>query len=504
MKNGARRIIIHALTALFCLSGCINETYDVLEKEEIAFGYKDVQANEFYPSTLCPAKGKITALVIPVWYEDSDFYIAPSYKESVREDIRKAFFGTDEETGWKSVTSYYAEASYGALEITGVVADWYEIGKKTTDVASTQEMYELAENVGEAYISSHPEEDYSKYDIDNNGAFDAYCIVNAGPLDYEKLIFWGYVDWERKDPEVNDRLDIATKMIVSHGFMYNEDNYSEKTGVQREAYYGHKGGNIDAHAFVHEFGHLLGADDYYDYNAKNPNYYSGGFSMQDLCCGTHDPYSDMCYGWVKPYIPTESCTIKLNSYAKTGDFVILKDEWNKYKSPFDEYLILEYYTPDGLNQRDAESRYRGINMNKSGLRIWHVDGRLITYTTEEIEPDMYMCHYSNELVASPNNEGSYSQIALRMQNVRAIDIHFKGFEQFRELQWVRNDSEATSFYEAMAGADDLFFDGDVFDIKKFGKQFPNNGMFDSGESFSWTVEVKSQTKDDVVLELTKA
>ena len=503
MKNKVRRIIASAITALFCLGGCISETYDVLEKEEIAYGYTDVAATYQTHETLCPTKGKVTALVIPVWYEDSDAYIAPSYKESVREDLRKAFFGTNEETGWRSVSTYYKEASYGALEITGVIADWYNINVKTTDVLTNDDMYYVADIACDAYISSHPNEDYSKYDIDNNGAFDAYCIVNAGPMDYENMVFWGYVHWESKDVLVNDRLDAASKMIVSHGSIYNKDNYATKTGVDRgDAAYTQKGSDIDAHVLIHEFGHLFGANDYYDYDRDNPNYISGGFSMQDLNCGTHDPYTDMVYGWAKPYIPTESCTIKLNSYAETGDFVILKDEWNKHKSPFDEYLVLEYFTPDGLNQWDVESAYRGIDMKKPGLRIWHVDSRLMEYAFMQIEE--YNVLAPTGVLETNPYAGGYYDFAFKRRSYKYYVEDHPEYDNYHELQWIRNDLEATNDYKTRADADDLFYAGDVFDINQFGKQFPNNGLFDSGESFSWTVKVEKQTRDDVVLELTKA
>ena len=502
MKNKARRIIASAITTLFCLSGCINETYDVLEKEKIVYGYKDVNTHSFTPDTFCPTKGEVHALVIPIWYKDSNAFITLDHKESVREDIRKAFFGTNEETGWRSVKTYYEEASYGTLYINGIVAPWYEVNKKTTDMTSYEEMYALAEEACAKYIETRPEEDLSIYDIDNNGAFDAYCIVNAGPLDREEMVFWGYVEREGKDPTVTDRLDVASKMVVSHGFMYNKDNYATKTGIDSEDYYAQNGEDIDAHVFIHEFGHLFGANDYYDYNTDNPDNVSGGFSMQDLNCGTHDPYTDMVYGWVKPYIPTESCTIKLSSYAKTGDFVILKDEWNKDKSPFDEYLILEYFTPDGLNKRDVEKAYRGINMFKSGLRIWHVDSRLMTYELRQI--DEYLVQTpTGVLETNPYAGGKYDIAFQRRLYYLYVEDHPE-YENYHELQWIRNDLEATSTYKTRADAEDLFYAGDVFDMNKFGKQFPNNGSFDSGESLSWTVKVKKQTRDDVVLELTKA
>ena len=43
----------------------------------------------------------------------------------MRQNIQKAFFGTESETGWESLKSYYSESSYGKLNIDGTVTNWY-------------------------------------------------------------------------------------------------------------------------------------------------------------------------------------------------------------------------------------------------------------------------------------------------------------------------------------------------------------------------------------------
>ena len=56
------------------------------------------------------------------------------------------------------------------------------------------------------------------------------------------------------------------------------------------------------------------------YSQKNP---SGCFSMQDYNVGGHDPYSMMALGWVKPYIPTDSCEIKIKPFQTNHDLILL-------------------------------------------------------------------------------------------------------------------------------------------------------------------------------------
>ena len=77
--------------------------------------YKDLFNNSSYVLSTTPSVGEANILVIPVWFTDSSTYISASNKENVREDIHAAYFGTNEETGWRSVKTYYEEESHGAL-----------------------------------------------------------------------------------------------------------------------------------------------------------------------------------------------------------------------------------------------------------------------------------------------------------------------------------------------------------------------------------------------------
>ena len=56
---------------------------------------------------------------------------------------------------------------------------------------------------------------------------------------------------------------------------------------------------------------------------------------------------------------------------KTNDYM---------NSPFDEYLVIELYTPTNLNEFDSKhllSMGYPKGPNQSGIRIWHVDSRLM-------------------------------------------------------------------------------------------------------------------------------
>ncbi len=144
---------------------------------------------------------------------------------------------------------------------------------------------------------------------------------------------------------------------------------------------------IDAHTFIHEMGHILGLDDYYCYDSYEEGYggnypwnCAGELDMQSYNVGDHNIYSKFSLGWLEPKWIKESGEVKLRPSNQYGDAILLKDSWNG--TIFDEYILIEFYTPEGLNEKDATSQYSGRDKmySQSGLRIYHVDARLANLT----------------------------------------------------------------------------------------------------------------------------
>ncbi len=139
-------------------------------------------------------------------------------------------------------------------------------------------------------------------------------------------------------------------------------------------------GTVDAHTYIHEFGHMLGLSDYYDPSSDSESPISsplGRMDMMDCSLGEHNAFSKMALGWTRPYVPSGETTIRLRPYSGNGDCILLPlTDYNG--TPFDEYLLLEYYTPSYLNRADAKLRSDPAMslMKESGLRAYHVDGRL--------------------------------------------------------------------------------------------------------------------------------
>ena len=136
-----------------------NHQYDDLKVSELEgvysnYTYKDCDKNSFYtevgyPFSYSPSIGDVNYIVVPVWFTDSKECISLSYRDKVREDIRKAYFGTEDETGWESVKTYYNKDSFGKLNIGGVVTDWYNTNRSVSYYANNG--YNTQELLSEVY-----------------------------------------------------------------------------------------------------------------------------------------------------------------------------------------------------------------------------------------------------------------------------------------------------------------------------------------------------------------
>lgn len=249
----------------------------------------DIKNEKGYGSM--PANGNARALVIPVEFTD---YKAPS---GIKERLNTAFFGASGQTGWESLYSYYYKTSYGKLNISGMVTDVFNTGKK----------------------SSYYENIYSN------------------------------------DPDSAPEYEIIKAALE----------------------------------------HFDGSIDYNDYDADNgPAGGIGGGDMMDANVGDNNPFTKMLLGWAAPTLVQNSAEITLSSFGKTGECIILAKDWNG--SVFGEYYVIDYYTPDGLNE--LEKGNSGL-FSVDGIRIYHVDATLKNSSSEEYDGIWDIYSYDNSSTA---------------------------------------------------------------------------------------------------------
>ncbi len=281
--------------------------------------------------------------------------------------------------------------------------------------------------------------------------------------------------------------------------MYSKSLAETKTGLNSYGYGDTSHCNIDTHTYIHEMGHMFGLDDYYDYSYQYVP--AGDFSMQDYNVGSHDPYSLMALGWVAPYIPTESCKMILKPFQESRDLILLTPSWNEYNSPFDEYLLIELYTPTGLNEFDSlyKRQYSPLGPSDVGIRLWHVDARLL-YSQNGFS--------ANRITTNPNCGYLVDHLTSNTYYSEAAKSYAsplgKDYADYNLLQLIRNGENETNYSLTSISNDSLFKEGDTFSLEKFYKQFVNSDKLNNGTNLSWSFTVTSLTNDQAVIELVKS
>ena len=369
------------------------------------------------------------------------------------------------------------------------------------------------ENATSWYFNNNPTDKRSNYDSDNNGYLDAVMLIYGAPdygaLDddnYDNL--WAYCYWLQEKNETSIPQPNAY-FWASYDFMYEKGTRFSPTPAGSSYGSGDTSHcNLDAHTYIHEMGHIFGLEDYYDYSSESycP---AGGFSMQDRNVGSHDPYSVMAIGWANPYVVTENSEVNIGTFQKTRDLIVITESWNGIGSPFDEYFILELYSPTGLNEFDSNYTYDGVirGPRKVGIRLWHVDARLAysdTYTTvysggqkrnvpvfdpekltsnaKEPKATYGVCHaFSNTY----NKEDYASVLGSRYYDYNILQlIRKKTTFSSRNLKNVIEDS-------------DLFTSG-TYQLSSYKSQFINDNPFtmNNGKFANWKIKIDISGSDN--------
>ena len=450
-----------------------------IQRTHLQQTYQEYAAANLYGCDYCPKTGNPKLLIVPVWFEDSDTYItSTSQKNTIKSNIQKAYLGSKAETGWHSVKTYYEEESNNALSLTGVVTDWWECGVYADDCdeATTEALVDEAVTW---YFSSHSSERKS-FDTDGNGYLDGVMLIYGAPNslnDNDNL--WAYCYWTSNDANKN----APTSNVF---FWASYDFMSEDTSHC----------TIDAHTYIHEMGHVLGLDDYYDYSKQYKP--AGGFSMQDYNVGGHDAFSVMAYGWADPYIPTTSQTIEIGAFQTTKECILLTPSWNAQNSVFDEYLLLELYTPTGLNLLDSTYSYAGgypQGPSDTGIRLWHVDARLAMCTdvTSGNEPV-----YGNQVTINLNDSRAIYGVQTAMSNTyykkdSSSNAYCSplgsNYYDYNLLQLIRNKTSANYKPTSFLSGSDLFKSGSTFNMSTYAGQFKNSGKLNSNTNLGWSFSV---------------
>ena len=461
-----------------------------------------------------PSVGTQKILVIPVMVDD--------YKMNATEAnlarIQKNFFGEAKDTSWESLASFYYKSSYGQLLISGVVAPWFESGYISKELSaltysgtsSYKSAYEPTWTVLEKacdWYKSKYQSNASEFDSDSNGVIDAVWLVNSAPdaqtnTALDSTDFWAYtysdlLPYEEAVNTVNNGGQLSSCIP----FRYSWASYDFM-------YKGYGTSGIDAHTYIHETGHLMGLDDYYvsdTATSYTTNYGPmGRIDMMDFNIIDHDAYSKFALGWIKPYVVTGAATITLKPSSTTGQAILLPTTTNGWNgSAFDEYMLLEYYTPTLLNKKDSDAAYpdnEQQGFTTKGVRIYHVDARLINITGKthtysdsisKVKTTYTMMAHSN---SSSYNERMGTTLGFRL--IQEMDCTKKRNFDTDPLNVIKGGKQ--SILPALADNTSLFQNGDSFSFAAYAHSFPATTMND-GHQFPYTVAFSGINDESVTV-----
>lgn len=387
-------------------------------------------------------------LVVPVAFSDKPI----SAEQLSRLD--KAFNGTSADTGWESVSSYYQKSSYGNLNLSYDIQNTYTSSK-------TYSYYEnYSENItidGETYTKTGDvlllEEvlayyetilDLTNYDTDKDGVIDAVYLIYSAPVAYgdDESIYWAYVTtYPTTDTSPKyDGLELGYYLFAGIDFIDEHTGNSNDYYATQSGYTPYAGLSIMAETYIHETGHLLGLDDYYDYDeTQGGGEGLGGADMMDYNVGDHNAYSKLILGWIDPTIVTTTQTLNLSSFATSGQTImVLLDYDGTY---FSEYLLIDFYTATGVNEMAANQNESLLYYDgstgvgaKYGVRVYHVSSSIK-------EP------YSDDYFSFTDNNNSLTTTPLIKLVEADGEKKFASTNGYAEASdlWMAGDKLSTSF-----------------------------------------------------------
>ena len=350
-----------------------NASYDII-------GTVSKETTDYMPGL--PSFGDVNILVIPIKFTNSS-----DYDLSV---IEKGFNGSNSDTGWYSLNGYYKDVSYGKLNLVATITEPYETGEAYSlrKGKTGEDDYRYLLNA----ISYFDETiDYSLYDQNNDGYIDCVYLLYLAPFDdsYKNDLWWAYTyEYFEEEEEVKfDGVGLDWYLWFSYEFFEEPIYYSYDK--DKCVYV-----DINCETLIHETGHALGLDDYYDYEeGKGPDGGVGSLVMMDYNQGDHDPFSKAILGWINPTVVCETnYEGKVTSFTENGDTIFIMKE--NYGSYFTEYYIISLYNPTGVNEIKKDKNC-GLP-SESGVIIYHIDARINKGAEYELGVmDIYMYNNSD-------------------------------------------------------------------------------------------------------------
>lgn len=326
---------------------------------------KDVSST----SNVCPAKGNVKILVVPVQF--------PNVKRTTGESTIKNVLFEHE----NSLKNYYYKSSYGKLNLSfEIVNEWY-LAKNNYTYYREDNVNSILDEVLDYYDNKY---DYSSFDSDNDGYIDGVILVTSNKENYKEEISWPTVRFYTSKERDN---------VSSYAYCHVPfESIKEKDD------------SSNLYTICHEFGHVLGLDDYYDTSYTERTIINP--ITEDLMNAEfkdHNPFSKAILGWIdEAKFVSRDSTVSLSSFQETGDFIIVSNNFDLNMGAFQEYYIIAYYTTNVLSE----------DQNKKYIAMYHVDGSVGEYL------GLSFMQYNNTV------SGFYSTKNFLIENITGFDTPY--------------------------------------------------------------------------------
>lgn len=519
-----------------------DECYIAPRNVDVSLTYETLSGTLSNNQTVCPSVGEVNLLVIPVHIPGSEEYRT----EQVRSDIEKAFFSLeDDDMGFLSVKEYFRNASYGKLDFSGQVTDWFDVSEYTSitsaeDIDSNSDIYTIL-RAAVRWARSEQNIDLSDYDYDGDGYIDGVWLVydhldfqtesRLDPSSTHNQIYWNLTGWDwdsiKTESEIEEQIQwgYGTSAVSWASFDTMYTSYCETTANGAPILDDLENIPLDTHTFIHETGHLLGLDDLYSTDSQT---YSpaGGYTMMDQNVGDIDPASKLMLGWTTPYVVYGPSSILLREKnVNDHQVIVIPANYNEVNeevkrqresgvpaedvsirfNPFSEYLLIDLYAPTGNDEQDSSGEAINERENgptKTGVRIYHIDTRIFKFSVIDLpnrqeyvfNPEDYLFDgetlEDNQAIIMPlSNNVSYSNLDINSYLGNQLGIDFDAFDEVRLIE--AGGSNTFSYGGYMD--DDTLFDteGLDFNMTNFGIQFFQGYKLNNGNDFPFTISIET-------------
>ncbi len=337
----------------------------------------------------CPTVGSPGVLVIPVDFSDRTA-AGQGYDLSVLTDA----FEKNGSTDYRSVYDFYAASSYGQLTLDITVLDFWFRPQNTSSYYKNATMeYDGSEIaigdqliLDEALAYLEPLMDLSAFDSDGNGVIDAVVMINTLAIDENEDFHWAYRYWNLYTDENDeyyeyDGVSANDYIWASYAFLH------EGFGADGNVHYEDTDA-VSTYTYIHEFGHILGADDYYDTAGIGSP--MGGCDVMDGMPGDHNAFTKFHFGWLttsRLVVADDTVTLSLRAFSETGDTLLLANNWDPALGAYQEYYIVAYYRGTGLNSG------AGGYFERDGVVVYHVRASLFRENYDGT--DLYDVYFNN-------------------------------------------------------------------------------------------------------------